>query len=150
LPFADHRDIYDRCRLEEPWDSHHERAARVAWLQCLSSPGFETTTFTSYVDLVGDHTVFPGACFVSLDEFADPEAVALVAEAEGLDIPWTAPRDLEKMVFEINSSAGSGDQQPPSARRVADRRWWRSQRKDAECGRFCRRPRSTNVLPSIT
>ena len=60
---------------------------------------------TSYVAVTGPGTVFPGATSTRLEDITDGTANTLfVVEVSNVDIPWTAPRDLDvrSMSFRVN------------------------------------------------
>ncbi len=92
LPYLNQEELYEKIRLDEPWDSEHNRRfhqADIAFYQCPSSefdPG-ETT----YSVVVGDKTAFGGARPRKLLEIGTYYFnTILVVEANRAD-PWMSP-----------------------------------------------------------
>src|SRR5437660_600218 len=65
------------------------------------------TNLTSYVVITGPGTMFPGALSTKFADVTDglPNTL-LVVEVSNVNIPWTAPQDLDvrTMSFRINDS----------------------------------------------
>ena len=60
---------------------------------------------TNYFVVVGPETAFPGAKAASLKDVKDkPDTAILIAEATGMNVPWTKPQDLafDTMSFSLN------------------------------------------------
>jgi hypothetical protein len=103
LPHLEQKSLYNRFRLDEPWDSPANlkllnqmpptfacptHQPGVSW----SNPG----RFTSYLALTGPATAFPGAGSVRLDQILDGPANTLsLVESNQAEVPWTAPVDLD-------------------------------------------------------
>lgn len=112
LPYLEHQWLYDRYRLDEPWDSPQNRALAAMMPEVYRSPDDRGggPTRTSYLMIVGPDTISDGPTAHSIEEIQDGSSgTILVAEAASSGVNWTEPRDLdaEKMRFRVN--AGSGD-----------------------------------------
>jgi len=104
LPYLDAKQLYERYHFDQPWDSEQNRLL-VGWPPyqyiCPSSPAFRRPElgYTQYVMLAG----IDGG-----EQDADAEQSktrALVVEAEGLNLPWTEPRDLDIAPLRDRASA---------------------------------------------
>lgn len=95
LPFLDLDHIHERFKLDEPWDSEHNKSfldtSRHPWRSRYG--GFDPVGTTRYQVLVGPGTAFerPGLTF---NDFPDGlENTILVVEASE-PVPWSKPADL--------------------------------------------------------
>lgn len=105
LPYLDQQILYDRLRLNEPWDSAHnfDVTARfgdeVRWIfQCPNHPnrGDRAWSETSYLAIVGPRTVWQVDRRLSYREVTDGTANTLsVIEVAKSEIHWMEPFDLE-------------------------------------------------------
>lgn len=120
LPYLDRQDLYHRLRLQEPWNSPHNKeiqrrfgaSARYAF-ECPNHPAKpgSAKSETCYVAIVG-----PGAAWqidrqLSFSDIVDGAANTLgVVEVADSGINWMEPRDLYigQMSTEINSARGQG------------------------------------------
>jgi prepilin-type processing-associated H-X9-DG protein len=98
LPYLDEAALYDQFRLDEPWDSPHNRAlaARMPRVYRCPSDCNVNSQETSYVLITGRGTAFEGAQAV---KFRDLERGTLntvfFAESSESGIIWTEPRDVD-------------------------------------------------------
>jgi len=89
LPYLGQQELYEQLRLDQPWNSEHNRQvheAAPAVYQCPSAllgPGQ-----TCYSVIVGERTAFSGGTGKSLDDFG--MHLLLVIERE-LPVCWMAP-----------------------------------------------------------
>jgi hypothetical protein len=101
LPDLGEDDLYRQFRLDEPWDSEHNRALLPRRPKVYAPPpGLPATqragpSGTFYQVFTGPGTAFDGAEGLRLpQDFPDgPSNTILVAEA-GEPVPWTEPEDL--------------------------------------------------------
>ena len=103
LPHLGHRSLYERFRLDEPWDSPHNRALLAEMppeFACPGGPGRRAGR-TGYLVVVGPtsdptsvNTSFEPTRGVDLREITDGTSnTVLVLETDAL-VPWTKPDDL--------------------------------------------------------
>jgi len=109
LPFLEQNIVYRQIRLDQPWDSPHNR--RVSWphfrsFQCPSDPAGDGSTETHFVAVVGPGTVFPsdGRSRRLADVGDGTNDTLILAEVAGTGIHWMEPRDLDwrTMSFRLN------------------------------------------------
>lgn len=120
LPYLDQQDLYDRIRLNEPWNSPHnlDLVTRFedSWRPFFRCPGNPTeegvsSQETSYVAIVGPRSAWRLDGTLSLHDVTDGTANTLsVVEVADSGIHWMEPRDLYvgQMSMEINSLHGQG------------------------------------------
>ena len=98
LPFVDENTLYKEFRLDEPWDSEHNkklipRMPRVFRSPFQASPAGTTTYFVP----VGDATLFPptgpGVLFKDCGDGLS-NTLMLVEADDARAVPWTKPDDL--------------------------------------------------------
>jgi prepilin-type processing-associated H-X9-DG protein len=98
-------------RLNEPWDSPHNRQVAQNMPRVFRSPGDPNTnsTETSYVVVIGPTTAFPPNVPLSRNQFADGlHQTLLVLEMANSGICWTEPRDpaAGSLMFQIGADIG--------------------------------------------
>lgn len=96
LPFLEHDWLYQQFRLDEPWDSAHNRQLAKRMPKVFAPPGLKTnepyTTF--YQVFVGPRAGFESHHMHGLASFVDGTSnIILIAEG-GHAVPWTKPEDL--------------------------------------------------------
>lgn len=112
LPHLGYQHVYQQYDFGQPWDSpRNMMLARLMPTEyaCPADSDARTQFETSYVVVVGDSTIFPGARCVKSQDVQDGEAeTLLVAETPTCGISWLAPKDLDfrLMRFEINGKPG--------------------------------------------
>ena len=130
LPFMEQGPLFNAYNFEEPWDGPNN--ARLAprmpnVYACPNRDDGRDGLWTSYVALVGPDTAFPGDRPVSLRDVRDGTADTLIlGEADGLKIPWMAPRDLDVRSGLTISPAGLSSKDGAGAYGIfadASRRW---------------------------
>ena len=109
LPIIEHGDLYNQIKLDEPWDSPHNRrfhAQMPSIFACPSHLDSARNGVTSYVVVVGPRTLFPGGGQARrrVDIRDDPSSTLMVVETITSDINWMEPRDLDwdRMSFRVN------------------------------------------------
>jgi len=108
LPYLDQRDLFDRVRLDEPYDSPWNRTLfesvkmpPVFW--CPSDK--ENRTDANYVLVVGPRTISNGPNSVRMKDITDGASNTIaVVETYDFCVRWYEPRDLpaDRMSFKIN------------------------------------------------
>ena len=110
LPFMEEQGLYNLYRLDEPWDGPNNRRLLGMMPRFYACPNHRdpSSGLTSYVAITGPGTAFPGAGTTKIADITDgTHDTIFLAEVCTLDIPWTAPRDLDtaSMSFRINDPA---------------------------------------------
>ncbi len=98
LPFLEREALYREYDFREPWDGpkNIKLLARMPYLFACPSDQRRREGRTNYVAIGGPGTMFPGASTVKNSEVTDGLANTLtVVETTTLDVPWTAPVDLD-------------------------------------------------------
>jgi len=122
LPFIGEKALYDRLRLDEPWDSPHNQAVFDSvgaehgrggrTPDCYRCPADQgNRSETNYVMLVGPNTISNGPGCVHLKDITDgPGKTICVVEVTGMGIRWYEPVDLdaEQMTYRINDPEVGG------------------------------------------
>jgi hypothetical protein len=106
LPFLEQGQLYKQFRLDEPWDSEHNRKLidqMPAVYRCPASKLREKGR-ASYVVAVGKGTVFPGREGVPIKEIKDGSSSTILAVEvdDERAMIWTKPDDLP---FDPNNPA---------------------------------------------
>ena len=106
LPWLEQRSIYDRYRLDEPWDGPNNRKLHdliVSAYACPSHPGQGHST--AYAAVLGPGTAWDGSGPMTLRDIEDgPGKTIMLVEVTSPSIHWMKPRDLrfDRMGFSIN------------------------------------------------
>ncbi|HEV3298256.1 MAG TPA: DUF1559 domain-containing protein [Planctomycetaceae bacterium] len=95
LPFLDEKRLYDEYRLNEPWDSPHNKVILRNMPNCFRSPfADEKSTNSSYYALVGKGTIFQGKDGMPIRDITDGTSNTLMFVEAKRDVPWTKPADI--------------------------------------------------------
>ncbi|HEV3165195.1 MAG TPA: DUF1559 domain-containing protein [Isosphaeraceae bacterium] len=103
LPDLGRRDLYDQFRLDQPWDSPHNRAllAKMPKVFACPSESGHNVGITTYRVLYGREGPFDGAkpLFdrtrgVDLREVLDGTNNTIMVAETGQPVPWTKPEEL--------------------------------------------------------
>jgi hypothetical protein len=99
--------------FDEPWDGPHNRPLIDKMPDALRCPDDKDAPpgTTNYVAVIGDQTAWPYDKSRTREALVDGlPRTAVVVEVTGLNIPWTAPRDLdfEMLDFNVNSETDYG------------------------------------------
>jgi RNA polymerase sigma factor (sigma-70 family) len=97
LPYLDEDELFKQFRLNEPWDSKHNRPLLARMPKQFASPvpgKAKEKDVTFYQVFVGKGTVFEGTEGVSIRDITDgtSQTVAIIEAADA--VPWTKPADL--------------------------------------------------------
>ena len=97
LPFLDEVDLYRKFRLDEPWDSPHNRPLSdevVSAFRCRNQFGSDEP-LTDFVYIVGEESPWHGNSRFQINDPEDPaRRRVLVIEISGSSTPWAKPADL--------------------------------------------------------
>jgi hypothetical protein len=95
LPFLDQNPLYEKFRLNEPWDSDHNRPLLDEMPDVFRSASDEKTT-TRFCVLLGEQTLFRVGKIASIGDIRDGSGNTILAAQVGADkaVSWTKPDDL--------------------------------------------------------
>ena len=112
LPYLEQKDLYNRYRFNEPWNSAHNRIVSdlaIGLFQCPSQPASNEPT-TNYMMVVGPHTISDGSHSRKIAEITDgPADTIMLVEVADSATWWAEPEDLyfDKLNFTINAGKRS-------------------------------------------
>ncbi len=111
LPYLGHENLYKSIRLDEPWDSPHNRRFHDRMPGEFFCPTQGAASgHTSYLVVVGPRMAFTGSKGLPLSKLSDPPQVTvLLVESVSKQVPWMKPEELEEkeLDFFINSGTGA-------------------------------------------
>ena len=96
LPFIEHRALYEKFKLDEPWDSPHNKALleeMPGFYACPSAPN-PGKFVTNYRVWDGKGALFEKGRAVKFAEVRDGLAQTLMVVETKETVPWTAPEEL--------------------------------------------------------
>lgn len=100
LPFLDEMELYRQFKLDEPWDSAHNKPLlakmpNIYRTDSILSKTQSPTGFTTIVAPAGEGTIFGGREAVTFSQITDGSSntIMLVELIQGVVMPWTAPED---------------------------------------------------------
>ncbi|MBS0206176.1 MAG: DUF1559 domain-containing protein [Planctomycetes bacterium] len=96
LPMLNMADLYDEFKLDEPWDSEHNKTLIEKMPEIFSTPGVTDAGKTSIHVIVDEKSPFHGKKGISLLEITDGSSNTLLAVMAGADTAeiWTKPGGL--------------------------------------------------------
>ena len=103
LPFLEQQELYDKIRLDEPWDSEYNKQFHSRMPMAFSCPTVpqkkHKLTMTSYMRIVGPNTTTTGADSVAIKDIGRPleEIVTLVEVYPTVN--WMEPIDISPEQF---------------------------------------------------
>lgn len=101
LPYVDHLPLYDEYDFTATWDADVNRTVTTTPIRYYMCPSMDQPERgqpmpTAYALLVGDHTAWTSGGLIDPEDILDGASnSAIVAEACGLGIIWTEPRDID-------------------------------------------------------
>lgn len=89
--------LYDQLKLDEPWDSEHNRRFTSTVAPTFDSPEGPGGGKTRYLALKGPGGVFDGEKAISFKQMTDglSNTIAFVEVAPEQAVPWAKPADLK-------------------------------------------------------
>jgi prepilin-type processing-associated H-X9-DG protein len=111
LPFMEYSTLYNQYDFSEPWNGPNNIKLLNSMPQVFACPSrfSNPTNLTSYVAITGPGTLFPRTGSVKFADVTDglPDTL-MVVEVANVNIPWTAPQDLDvrTMKFRVNDPVG--------------------------------------------
>jgi hypothetical protein len=99
LPYIEQKGLYNEFRLDEPWDSEHNRALISKMPRVYGAPGSQAARDFKTVYLLprGDKTVFPEGKDITLQDITDgtSRTIMVVEASDDRAVIWTKPEDYE-------------------------------------------------------
>jgi prepilin-type processing-associated H-X9-DG protein len=113
LPYLEEATLYSKFKLDEPWDSPHNRALIPLMPEVFDNPNVNVPGKTNYLALVGPQCVLDGSPqglgFAKISDGTSNTIVIVEADADQA-VEWTKPDDIE---FDPNNpQAGFGKLRP--------------------------------------
>lgn len=96
LPFLEEDDLYRQFKLDEPWDSTHNKKLLTQMPKTYALPGVTTKEpyTTHYQVFTGKGTLFDGPNKTSFTRVTDGLSNTLLVVEAAEAVPWTKPDDL--------------------------------------------------------
>ncbi len=94
LPYLGYKKLFDRYKLNEPWDSESNRKILSEMPAEYRAVYDSNNTNACYFVLTGRTTLFPPDKTFRMSGIIDGPANTLLAVEAKRDIPWTKPEDL--------------------------------------------------------
>ena len=113
LPFIDQQALYKRFKLNEPWDSPHNKQLIRLMPSTYANPNLPAGSVTNYLAVIGADSVV-SATGVKMRQITDGTSnTAMLVEVNAeRAVPWTKPVDHE--FIEKDLKAGLGGLRPGS------------------------------------
>jgi len=114
LPYLEEPGIRRAYRLDEPWNSPHNRQIHDRSVHHFDCPDDESPdNQTSYVAIVGPGTMWPGAHPFTVSEITDGTSnTIMLVEVRNSGIHWLEPRDLTATELKARIVAKRWREQP--------------------------------------
>jgi hypothetical protein len=97
LPFIEQQNLYLQFKLNEPWDSDHNKKLLAHMPKVYASPGDKDslkTHQTHYLAFYGKGAGFEGKRGLRFAEFTDGLSNTLMIVEASKSVPWTKPEDI--------------------------------------------------------
>jgi hypothetical protein len=96
LPFLEEEGLYRQFKLNEPWDSPHNKRLLAKMPRVFAPPaGVAAEPGTTYYQVfVGEHAAFEKHRALGVQDFPDGLSYTLLIAEAGSAVPWTKPEDL--------------------------------------------------------
>jgi len=95
LPFLEQKALYEKYRLNEPWDSEHNKKLLDNMPQVFRSPNATNdSNFPSYYGLTGSSSGLGDGNGEKIRSFTDGTSNSILVVGAKREIPWTKPEDI--------------------------------------------------------
>jgi RNA polymerase sigma factor (sigma-70 family) len=96
LPYLEKKDLYKDFRLDEPWDSAHNKKLLARMPKVFATPNGagKATQETFYQVFTGKGAIFEGQKGVPVTDIRDGTSNTILIIEGGAAVPWTKPADL--------------------------------------------------------
>ncbi len=114
LPYLDQQALHNEFKLDEPWDSEHNKKLAAIVVPAFQDPLARLKPgMTTYLVPIGEGTVFGGKETLTMKEIVDgtSNTLLIVAATPDRAVPWTKPEDLP--VTQADPKKGLIDDQHP-------------------------------------
>ncbi len=97
LPYVDENELYKQFRLDEPWDSEHNKKLLAQMPAVYRNPSLPDDSKTNYLVPVGEDTIFSGDEGARIGDIRDGTSKTVMVLEVDADraVPWTKPDDYE-------------------------------------------------------
>ncbi|MDG3004461.1 DUF1559 domain-containing protein [Paludisphaera mucosa] len=114
LPYMEEQALYGKFKLDEPWDSPHNKPLLDEMPRSFLCPSRPTTdkTRSPYQGFAGPHALFEPGRKIKLTEIPDGTSTTLLAVEGAEDVPWSKPGDIAFDPDAAPTLKGAGSKHP--------------------------------------
>jgi hypothetical protein len=97
LPYLEENELYREFRLDEPWDSQHNKKLIARMPAVFANPSMVEPGKTNYLAPIGEDTIFAGTKGARIRDIVDgtSQTVLLLEVDADRAVEWTRPDDYE-------------------------------------------------------
>ena len=96
LPYLNENELYQKFKLDEPWDSEHNKKLVEEMPQVYKCPSLRKPEVgsTTYLGIEGEGAIFGGKEAVGFRDITDGTSATLLVVESDEAVPWTKPEDM--------------------------------------------------------